>query len=101
MPRLFAFFTLFDLSFTDFLAELAVDEKRTETMNLFTGRIMKNVVEIIILFVFFPTITPEFVYQLPGKTLSLSVFGLLCFRDPHFQEIRMFVFVRTVGQSLY
>ena len=59
---------------------------------------MQNVVKIIILFVFFPTITSNYVYQLSEKTLFLSVFDFLNLRDPHFEEITcFFVFVRTVG----
>ena len=79
------------------------NEKRTEIIcqNLFTGRIVQNVVEII-LFVFSPTITSKYAYKLSEKTLFLSVFDLLGLRDPHFsahfQEIRYFnVFARTVG----
>ena len=81
-----------------------LNEKRTEIMcqNLFTGRIVQNVAEIIILFVlFFPNITSKYVYQPSEKTLFLSVFYCFGVRDPHFQEIRFFVFVRTVGSSLY
>ena len=56
-----------------------------------------NVAEIIILFVFFPTITSKYVYQLSEKTFLLSVFDFSGLRDPHFQEIRYFVFVGTLG----
>ena len=52
---------------------------------LFTGRTAHNVVEIIILFAFFPTITSKYVYQLSEKTLFLGL------EDPHFQEIRYFL----------
>ena len=57
--------------------------------SLFTGRTVQNVVEIIILFVFSPIITSEYVYQISDirKTLFLSVFGFLGLRDPHFQDI--------------
>ena len=52
-----------------------LNENITEIMcqNLFTGRIVQNVVDILILFVFFPTITSKYVYQLSEKTLVLSV----------------------------
>ena len=47
---------------------------------------------------FFLAITSKnIVYQLSEKTLFLSVFDYLGLRDPHFQEISYFVFVRTVG----
>ena len=60
--------------------------------NLFTGRIVQNVVEIIILFVFFAAIASKYVYQLLEKTLFSSVFFyLLGLRDPHFPEIRFSV----------
>ena len=60
--------------------------------NLFTGRIVQNVVEVINLFVlFFPNITSKYVYQLSAKTLFLSVFGFLGLKDPHFQKIRYFL----------
>ena len=63
---------------------------------------MKIAVNIIILFVFFPTMTSKYVYQLSEKTFFLSVFDLLGLIDSHFQEVRyIFVFVRTVGSSLY
>ena len=39
------------------------------------------------MFVFFPTITSKYVYQLLEKTLFLSVFDILGLRNPHFQEI--------------
>ena len=65
--------------------------------NLFTGRIVQNVVETI-LFVFF-------CYQIHLSVIRkyplLSVFGLLGLRDPHFQEIRFLLFVITVGSSFY
>ena len=68
-----------------------LNENRTEIMgqNLVTGRIVKNVGEII-LFVFFPSRTSKYVYQLSVKTLFLSVFDFLGLRDPYFQEIRYF-----------
>ena len=46
------------------------NEKRTE-INLFTERIVQNVIKII-LFVFFPTINSKYVYQLSEKALFLS-----------------------------
>ena len=58
--------------------------------NIFTGRIVQNV-EIIILFVFSPTITSKYVYQLSEETLFLSVFDFSGLEDPHFQEIRYFL----------
>ena len=67
-----------------------LNENRTEIMcqNLFTGRIVQNVGEIIILFVFFPTIASKYVYQLSENTLFSSVFFyFLGLRDPHFPEI--------------
>ena len=69
--------------------------------NLFNGRIVQNIVEIISLFAFFRTITSKYIYRLSEKTLYLSVFDFLSLRDPHFQEIKYvsFVFVRTVGSS--
>ena len=65
------------------------NEKRTEIMcqNLLTERIVQNVVEIIILFVFFPYNNPNISIS-SEKTLLLSVFDFLDLRDPHFQEIR-------------
>ena len=63
---------------------------------------MQSVVEVIVLFFLFPTITSKYVYQLSEKIPFLSVFEFLGLRDPHFQELRCFcVFVRTVGSSLY
>ena len=62
---------------------------------------MQNVVEIIILFVFFPTIASEYVYQVLEKTLFSSVFYFFGLRDPHFPESRYVLFVRTMGYSLY
>ena len=44
--------------------------------NLFTGRIVQNVGEII-LFVFFPTISSKYVYQLLENTLFSSAFYFL------------------------
>ena len=85
------------------ISKLTGNEKRTEIIcqNLFCGRIVENVVEFIILFVFFPTMTLKYICQL-SETLFLSVFDFLSLSDPHFQEIRcFFVFVRTVGSSLY
>ena len=68
--------------------------------NSLTGKIVQNVVEIIILFAFFPTMASKYVYQLSENTLFLSVLDILRLRD--FQEIKIsFVFVRTVGSSLY
>ena len=62
---------------------------------------MQSIVEIIILFVFFPTITSKYFYQLSEKTLFLSVLTFLGLRDLHFQEIRYFLclFVRAVGEN--
>ena len=51
---------------------------------------VQKVVEITIFFVFFPTITPKYVYQQSEKTLFESPFDFLGRRDPHFQEIRYF-----------
>ena len=68
-----------------------LNEKRIEMMcqNLFTGRVVQNVVEIIILFFFF------FYHDLK---IRLSIIR----KGPLFQEIRyFFVFVRAVGSSLY
>ena len=63
---------------------------------------MQNVVEIIILIVFFPTIISKYIDQLSGKTLFLSVFDLLRLRDPHFQEISYFLCLLELwGSSLY
>ena len=69
---------------------LKLNEKRTEIMcqTLFTGRIVQNVVKIIILSVFFPSIPPKYVCQLSENSLFLSVFDFLGPRDPHFREIR-------------
>ena len=60
---------------------------------------MKNLVEIIILFVFFPTINPTkntFIsYQ---KSVSfLSVFDFLGLTDPHFQELDFFCVCQNYG----
>ena len=69
---------------------------RTEIMcwNLFTRRIVQNAAEIIVLFVFFPTLTSKYVYQLLEKTLFLSVFDFLGLRSPLFKKLDIFVFVR-------
>ena len=56
---------------------------------------MQNLVEIIILFVFFPTITSKYVDQLSEKILFSSVFDFLSLRNSHFQEIGHF-FVRLL-----
>ena len=61
--------------------------------NLFTGR-----TEIILFVIFF---FQKYVYQLSEKTLFLSVFDFLGLRDPLFKELDIFMFVRTVGSSLY
>ena len=53
---------------------------------LFIGRIVQNVVEIIILFVLSRAITSKYVYHLSEKILFLSVFDFSGLRDPHFQE---------------
>ena len=76
-----------------------LNENRSEIMcqNLFTGRIVQNSVEIIILFVFFPAIASKYVYQLSKNTLFSSVFYFLGLRGPHFPEIRFCLFVRTMG----
>ena len=74
-------------------------EKRTKIMcqNLSTGRIVGNV-EIIVLFVFFTTITSKYVYQLSEKTLFLSVFDFLGLRQSLetliFKILDTFVFVQ-------
>ena len=63
---------------------------------------MQNIVEIIILFAVFPIITTKYVCQLSEKTLYLSVFEFSSLRAPYFLEGRYsFVFVRTVGSSVY
>ena len=62
---------------------------------------MQKIVEIIILYVFFPAITSKYVYRLSEKPSFIS-FEFLGLRDPHFQETGyFFVFVRTVESSLY
>ena len=58
---------------------------------------MQNVIKIIILLVFFPTITSKYVYQLSGKTLFFISFDFLGFRNPHFQEIRYFLCLLELG----
>ena len=60
---------------------------------ILTGRIVQNVVEIIILFVFFPTITSKYLHQLSEKTLFyLSALTFQAFnRDPHFQKNEIFL----------
>ena len=69
---------------------------------LFTGRIVQNVADIIILFVFFSNHNLKIRLSVIRKDLFLSVFDFLGLRDPHFQETKyFFVFVRTVGSSLY
>ena len=71
--------------------------------NSFTGRTVENVVEIIILFVFFPTISSKYVISY-RKRLSfyrfLTFYALwtLIFKK---LEIGKFVFFMTVGSSLY
>ena len=79
-----------------------LNENRTEIMcqNLFTRRIVQNVVQIIILFVFFSAIASKYVCQVLEKTLFSSVFYFLGLRDPHFQKLD-FLFVRTIGYSFY
>ena len=57
--------------------------------NLFTGRIAQNIVKIIILFLFFPTLSSKYVYQLSEK-IFLSVLDFLGLRNPHFQELKWF-----------
>ena len=47
---------------------------------------MQDVTEIIILLVFFFTITSKYVYQLSENTFFLSVFDFLGLTDPYFQE---------------
>ena len=76
-----------------------LNENRTEIMcqNLFTGRIVQNAVEIIILFVFFPAIASKYVYHLSENTLFSSVFYFLGLRDPHFPEIRYFLVCYNYG----
>ena len=51
---------------------------------------MQNVVEIIVLFVFLPTITSKYVYQLSEKTSFLSCFDIFGLIDLHFQGFRCF-----------
>ena len=51
----------------------------------------QNVVEIIILFVFFPTITSKYVQKLSVKILFLSVFDFLGLRGPHFKKLDIFM----------
>ena len=58
--------------------------------NPFTGRIVQNLIEIIILFVFFPHNNPKYVYQLSEKTLFLSVFDFLGLRDLNLKNIDIF-----------
>ena len=71
--------------------------------NLFTARIVQNIVEIIILYVFFSCYNLKYVYGLSyQKRPSLSVYDFLDIIEPHFQEIRyLFLFVRSGGSSLY
>ena len=91
-----------DFNFEAF--SLKLNKKRTEVtcQNLITERTVQTVVEIMILFVFFPAITSKYIYQLSEETLFLSVFDFLGLREPHFQEIKyFFVFVGTVGFSRY
>ena len=52
---------------------------------------MHNVIEIIILFVFFFYHNLKYIYHLSEKALFLSVFDFLGFRDPRFQGIRYFL----------
>ena len=69
---------------------LKLNEKRTEMkcQNLFAGRIVQNVVEIIILFLLFSyhNLKIKYVHQLSGKTV-LSVFDLLGLRDLIFKKL--------------
>ena len=80
-----------------------LNEYKTEIMcqRLLAGRIVQNVVEIVILFVFFLTIASKYNDQLSENTIFSSVFYFLGLRDPPFQKIRYFLFVGTVGHSLY
>ena len=80
-----------------------LNENITEIIfqNFFTGRIVQNAIEIIILFVFFPAIASKYVYQLFENTLFHQFFYFLGLRDPHFPEIRYYLFVRTMRYFLY
>ena len=50
---------------------------------------MQNVVEIIILFVLFPTLSSKYVWQLSEKTSFYQLlYQLMCLGGRHFQEIR-------------
>ena len=52
----------------------------------YSDNIVQNAVEIIILVVFFPTITSKYLYHLSKKTSFIS-FDIIGLRDPHFHEI--------------
>ena len=67
-----------------------VVDKGTEIrcQNLFNGRIVKSVLEIIILFVLFLPSPLKYIYQVSEKTLFLSAFHFLGLEDSRFQEIR-------------
>ena len=78
-----------------------LNENKAEIMcqNLFTGRIVQNVVEIVILFVFFPATASKYVYQLLEKTLFSSVFYFYALETLIFQKLD-FLFV-SIGYSVY
>ena len=60
--------------------------------NLFTGRIVQNVVEIIILFVLFSYHNLKIRLSVFRKDRIYSfLFYFLGLRDPHYQEIRCFL----------
>ena len=69
--------------------------------NLFTGRIVQNIVEIIILFVFFSFHNLKIRLSVIRKDPLFGSFDLLGLTDPQFQQLRYcFVFVRTLGLLL-
>ena len=64
--------------------------------NIFTGRIVQTLLKSLFCLPFF-YYNLKIRLSLSEKTFFLSIFDFLGLRDPHFQEIRYFVFVRTLG----
>ena len=61
---------------------------------------MQKIVEIIILYVFFPAITSKYVYRLSEKPSFIS-FEFLGLRDPHFQETGYFLCLLELWNLLF
>ena len=68
--------------------------------NLFIGRVVQNIANhhFVCLFSYHNL---KIRLSVIRKARFLSVFDFFGLRDHHFQEIRYFLFVRTVGSSIY